>query len=67
MWDTKTLKLDQNHRRAKGNPDGILADPFNQRIYVFSHPTPDATVIDAKDGDVLGTVDLGGAPEQARQ
>jgi DNA-binding beta-propeller fold protein YncE len=31
---------------------------------VFSHPTKDATVIDAKDGTVLGTIDLGGVPEQ---
>jgi DNA-binding beta-propeller fold protein YncE len=56
----KTIDID-----PKSSPDGILADPFNQRIYVFSHPTADATVIDAKDGMVLGTVDLGGAPEQA--
>jgi DNA-binding beta-propeller fold protein YncE len=66
MWDTKTLKLiktiDVGEKTA---PDGIMADPFNQRIYVFSHPTMDATVIDAKDGTVLGTIDLGGAPEQA--
>ena len=37
---------------------------FNQRVYVFSHPTKDATVIDAKDGTVVGTIDLGGVPEQ---
>jgi DNA-binding beta-propeller fold protein YncE len=46
-------------------PDGIYFDPFNERVYVFSHPTKDATVIDAKDGSVLGTIDLGGVPEQA--
>jgi DNA-binding beta-propeller fold protein YncE len=66
MWDTKTLKLiktiDVGEKTA---PDGILADPFNQRIYVLSHPTADATVIDARNGTVLGTIDLGGAPEQA--
>jgi DNA-binding beta-propeller fold protein YncE len=45
-------------------PDGIYFDAFNQRVYVFSHPTKDATVIDAKDGTVLGTIDLGGVPEQ---
>ena len=45
-------------------PDGIYFDPFNERVYVFSHPTKDATVIDAKDGTVLGTIDLGGVPEQ---
>jgi DNA-binding beta-propeller fold protein YncE len=31
---------------------------------VFSHPTKDATVIDSKDGHVIGTIDLGGIPEQ---
>ncbi|HYL77079.1 MAG TPA: hypothetical protein VEU96_22885 [Bryobacteraceae bacterium] len=66
MWDTKTLALIKKIDVAeKCRPDGILADPFNQRVYVLSHPTMDATVIDAKDGSVLGTIDLGGAPEQA--
>src|SRR5438874_1300542 len=66
MWDTKTLALIKTIEiDAKSRPDGILADPYNQRIYVLSHPTMDATVIDAKNGAVLGTIDLGGAPEQA--
>src|SRR5438874_2712956 len=46
-------------------PDGILFDAFNDRVYVFSHPTKSAVVIDSKDGNVLGTIDLGGVPEQA--
>jgi DNA-binding beta-propeller fold protein YncE len=66
MWDLKTQALVKTiELDPKCRPDGILADPFNQRVYVFSHPTMDATVIDAKDGKVLGTIDLGGAPEQA--
>src|SRR5262249_23357128 len=66
MWDTKTLALIKTiDVDPKCAPDGIFADPFNQRVYVLSHPTADATVIDAKDGTVLGTIDLGGAPEQA--
>jgi DNA-binding beta-propeller fold protein YncE len=66
MWDTKTLALIKTiDIDPKSSPDGILADPFNQRIYVLSHPSMDATVIDAKDGTVLGAIDLGGAPEQA--
>jgi DNA-binding beta-propeller fold protein YncE len=64
MWDTKTLKMIKTID-VQGSPDGILADPFNQRIYVLSHPAPHVTVIDAKTGDILGTLDLGGAPEQA--
>ncbi len=46
-------------------PDGINFDSFNQRVYIFSHPTKDATVIDAKDGTIVGTIDLGGVPEQS--
>jgi YVTN family beta-propeller protein len=66
MWDTKTLAVVKTiELDPKCRPDGILADPYNQRVYIFSHPTADATVIDAKTGAVLGTVDLGGAPEQA--
>jgi len=66
MYDTKTMALIKHiDVAADARPDGIYFDPFNQRVYVFSHPTKDATVIDAKDGTVLGTVDLGGVPEEA--
>jgi DNA-binding beta-propeller fold protein YncE len=65
MFDTKTMKLIKTIDVGEATrPDGIYFDPFNQRVYVFSHPTKDATVIDAKDGAVLGTIDLGGVPEQ---
>ncbi len=64
MFDTKTMKLIKTIDAGAAQPDGIYFDAFNERVYVFSHPTKDATVIDAKDGTVLGTVDLGGTPEQ---
>src|ERR1017187_279490 len=64
MWDTKTLAAITTID-VEGGPDGILFDPFNARVYVFSHRAPNATVINAADGSVVGTIDLGGAPEQA--
>ena len=64
MWDSKTLEVIKTIP-VEGAPDGILADPFNQRVYIFSHRAPNVTVIDAKDGAVVGTIDLEGAPEQA--
>jgi DNA-binding beta-propeller fold protein YncE len=64
MWDAKTLAPIKTID-VDGRPDGIFADPFNDRVYILSHVSPNATVIDAKDGKVLGTIDLGGAPEQA--
>ena len=64
MWDTKTLALIKTID-VQGGPDGILFDRFNQRVWVFSHRAPNATIIDTKDGSIVGTLDLGGAPEQA--
>ena len=42
-----------------------MFDPYNERVWVLSHMPPYATVIDAKEGTVVGTVDLGGTAEQA--
>jgi DNA-binding beta-propeller fold protein YncE len=64
MFDTKTLAPIKTIE-VQGAPDGILFDPFNQRVWVFSHRAPNATIIDTKDGSVVGTMDLGGQPEQA--
>ena len=64
MWDSKTLKTIKTID-VQGNPDGMLFDEPNQRLYVLSHAAPNVTAIDTKDGSVLGTIDLGGAPEQA--
>jgi DNA-binding beta-propeller fold protein YncE len=64
MWDAKTLETIKTIP-VQGRPDGILFEPMTQRIYVLSHSQPNATVIDAKDGSIVGTIDLGGAPEQA--
>lgn len=64
MWDAKTLKTIKTID-VQGRPDAILFDPFSERVFVFSHIVPSATVINAADGSVLGTIDLGGEPEQA--
>lgn len=65
MFDAKTFavikKID-----VQGNPDGYLNDPINHRFYILSHSAPNVTVLDDKDGSILGTIDLGGAPEQAQ-
>jgi hypothetical protein len=64
MFDAKTFailkKID-----VQGNPDGYFNDPVHHRFYVLSHSAPNVTVLDDKDGSILGTIDLGGAPEQA--
>jgi hypothetical protein len=64
MWDSTTLAKIKDIQ-VQGRPDGIMEDQFNDRVYVFSHISPNATVIDAASGSVVGTADLGGSPEQA--
>jgi hypothetical protein len=65
MFDTKTLAVIRKVD-VEGGPDGIMYDAFNDRVWVFSHAMPHATVINASDGSIAGTIpDLGGAPEQA--
>jgi hypothetical protein len=64
MFDSRTFailkKID-----VQGNPDGYLNDAYNHHFYVLSHSAPNITVLDDKDGSILGTIDIGGAPEQA--
>jgi hypothetical protein len=65
MFDPKTLKLIKKIDVAQGfQADGIYCDAFNDHAYVFSHPTKNAMVLNGADGEVVGTVDLGGTPEQ---
>jgi hypothetical protein len=64
MFDASTFlvlkKID-----VQGNPDGYLNDAYNHRFYVLSHAEPNITVLDDKDGSILGTINIGGGPEQA--
>jgi DNA-binding beta-propeller fold protein YncE len=64
MWDTQTLQKIKDID-VQGGPDGILFEPLTERVYVFSHSAPNVTVIDPKDGSIVGTIDLEGQPEQA--
>jgi len=64
MWDSSKLSV-LKRIEVQGSPDGIAFDPATQRVFVLSHSQPNATALDAKDGSIVGTIDLGGAPEQA--
>src|SRR3954468_13764758 len=65
MFDVKTMKLIKTIEVPdKFSADGIYCDDSNNRVYIGSHPTKSLMVVDAKDGTVLGNVDLGGTPEQ---
>jgi glutamine cyclotransferase len=65
MFDAKTFAIIKTIP-VQGNPDGYLNDTVNHRFYELSHSAPNITVIDDKDGSILTTIDLGGAPEQGQ-
>jgi hypothetical protein len=65
MFDTQTMQKIKDIE-VQGNPDGILFEPFTGRVLVFSHRSPNVTLIDPKDGSITGTLELGGSPEQAQ-
>ena len=64
MFDTNSLATIKTID-VKGRPDGILFEPFTKHIFILTHSQPNVPFINAEDGAVVGTIDLGGAPEQA--
>jgi len=65
MFDVKTLQSIKTIEVPQGfSADGIYCDTSSDRVYIGSHPTKTLLVVDAKDGAVLGNIDLGGVPEQ---
>jgi glutamine cyclotransferase len=65
MFDTETMQKIKDIE-VTSRPDGILLEPFTDRVCILSHATPSITLIDPKDGTVAGTIDVGGAMEQAQ-
>ena len=62
IFDLKSRLVLQKVPTGK-NPDGILYDPFSQRVFAFNGRSNDVTAIDAASGKVAGTIPLGGKPE----
>jgi DNA-binding beta-propeller fold protein YncE len=64
IFDLKTLKV-TGEAKADKDADCVIYDPFSKRVFVMDGDPHNATVIDAKSGSVLGTIELGGGPEFA--
>ena len=64
IFDLKTLSRISD-APAGQKPDGIIYDPATSRVFAFNGGSNSATAIDAANGKVSGTVDLGGGPEFA--
>ena len=64
IFDLKTLKTIAEVPTGK-KPDAIIYDPASSKVFAFNGGSNSATVIEAADGKVAGTIDLGGGPEFA--
>src|SRR2546423_5157838 len=64
MFDPVTLALIKKIDVGKG-PDGIYYDPESKRVFTNNHGSHDITAIDAKTGEVIGTVQAKGDGGQA--
>src|ERR1700722_2767405 len=64
IFDLKTLST-ISEVPTGNKPDAIIYDPATSRVFAFNGGSNSATAIQAADGKVAGTVDLGGGPEFA--
>jgi len=64
MFDLTTLKR-TGEAKADKDADCVMYDPASRRVFVMNGDPHSATVIDAKSGNVAGSIDLGGGPEFA--
>jgi len=64
IFELKTLKV-TGETKADKDADCIIYDSFSKRVFVMNGDPHTSTVIDAKSGSVVGTIELGGGPEFA--
>jgi len=64
IFDLKTLKV-AGEASAANDADSIIYDPASKHVFSFNGDSHNSTVVDPASGNVIGTVDLPGAPEFA--
>jgi DNA-binding beta-propeller fold protein YncE len=66
VFDLKTLARLKDIKSTGENPDSIVYDGATQRVFAFNGRGRNATVIDARSNEVIGTIALDAKPEEAR-
>ncbi len=64
IFDLETLKVIGEADAAK-DADCVIYDPASKHVFSFNGDSHSSTVIDPANGNVVGTIDLPGAPEFA--
>lgn len=62
IFDLRTLKV-IGSAKAEPDADGEVYDAVSKRVFTMNGDSQSSTVIDAKTGNVVGHIDLGGSPE----
>lgn len=65
VFDYNNFKVLQTMMVPGKKADAILYDSFTKQIFVFNNGSGNAVVINAKTDKVVGTIEMGGAPEFA--
>jgi DNA-binding beta-propeller fold protein YncE len=65
IFNPRTLATIGEVKSTGENPGPTVFDPATKRVFAFNLNTSNATVVDAKEGKVVGAFDLGGRPELA--
>ena len=65
IFELDTLKSIGETKTSGERPDAILYEPSTKRVLTFNAGGKNTTFINAADGTVAGTLDLGGKPEFA--
>lgn len=63
IFNLETLAVIDSVTVTGGNPDAILYEPLSHRVFAFNGRGGNATVIDGRSEQVIGTVPLNGRPE----
>ena len=64
IFDLTSLKV-IGEAKADQDADSVVYDPASKRVFAMNGDPHSSTVIDAKTGSVVGTIELGGGPEFA--
>ena len=64
VFDLKTLKVTKTIK-AEDDADWILSDTASKRVFAFNGSSHTATAVDPVKEEIIKSIPLGGAPEQA--
>jgi DNA-binding beta-propeller fold protein YncE len=63
VFDLKSFQVLKTVAIPGKKADAILFDPYSKRVFIFNNGSGNAVLMDPKTDEVIGQVEMGGAPE----